>query len=378
MGVQPDEQAARRLRLERHRASRGGHGGTDDRRLPLLDRVPQQRMEQPERPAEVRIPAAAVRPAQHGGGDIGHRLLHGLRRQQLRRQRGQVQPRLDAGAAVVRRLRRDLARRRLQGQLVRPHEGQERTVRCDRVVGRCREVADQRHRQLGQGPVRPGVPGRQLSAADPNSSSELHLGQPEHPGRLDGRGAHRLGGDRQADADDVVQLPEVHRRRRLQLGQHGGRRRVPRRSARQLRHRQHHAAALPDQGQLQHQRALGSERRLRVREVRVRRRPDGRLRRLLPVLRELQHGSRRFGLRVVHRRVRQPGLHEQHGLADGDLQVRSAAAGVRGEDGSAGAGSGARAGRRHRRPRRHRLPRRRRCRRSRSTRRCCSTSTRRF
>ena len=57
------------------------------------------------------------------------RLLRGLRRQQLRRQHGQVQPRLDARAAVVRRLRRDVARRRLQGQSLRPHEGQEPAVR---------------------------------------------------------------------------------------------------------------------------------------------------------------------------------------------------------------------------------------------------------
>ena len=333
-------------------------------------------LEQPERPAEVRVRAATLRPGHPAVDDVRHPLLRGLRRQQLRRQHRQAQPRLDAGPAVVRRLRRDVARPRLQGQLVWPHQRQDRTVRRDRIVGRCREASVQRHRQLGQGREQPVVPGRQLSAAGPEQLRELHLGQPEHPGELDACRAHRLGGNRQADADDVVQLSEDRGRRRLQLGQHDGRRRVPRRSARQLRHRQHHAAALPDQGQLQHQQAVGGERRLRLREVRVRRRPDGRLRRLLSVLRELQHGSRRFGLRVVHRRVRQPGLHQQHGLADGDLQVRSAAAGLRGEDGERQRRRPPR--HRHRHPRRHRPPRPpRRCRRSRSTRRCCSTSTRR-
>ena len=177
----------------------------------------------------------------------------------------------------------------------------------------------------------------------PNTSANYTLGQPEHPGCLDARRAGRLGGVRQAEADGVVQLPEDHRWRRLQFGQYDRRRRLQRRSARQLRHRQHEAAAIPDQGQLRHQQAMGGECRLRVREVRLRRRPDGGLWRLLSVLRELQHGGRGLGLRLVHGRVRQSGLHDQHRLADGDIQVRAAATGVRGAEGRASARSGCRA-----------------------------------
>ena len=46
------------------------------------------------------------------------------------------------------------------------------------------------------------------------------------------------------------------------------------------------------------------------------------------------------GYRLVHGRVRQPGLHDQHRLGDGYVQVRPAAAGVRGTEGRAGAGAG--------------------------------------
>ncbi len=194
VGVQPDQQGARRVRLEPDRAQRGGYGCAEQRRLPLLGRVPQQRLEQPERPVEVRIPAAALRPDQHRRGDERHPLLHGLLCQQLRRQRRQGEPRLDAGAAVVCQRRRDVARRRLQGQHLRPHEGQEPAVRRDRVVGRRRNAAHYRHRQLGQGRKRPELPGWRLSTADTEHVRELHMGKPEHAGRLDGRGARRLEG----------------------------------------------------------------------------------------------------------------------------------------------------------------------------------------
>ena len=91
------------------------------------------------------------------------------------------------GAAVVRRLRRDVARPRLQGQLVWPHK--DKTEQYDVTVswGDAEKVRCHRHRQLGQGRVQPGVPGRQLSAAGTEHLRELTPGAartPRTPGCL--------------------------------------------------------------------------------------------------------------------------------------------------------------------------------------------------
>ena len=127
-------------------------------------------------------------------------------------------------------------------------------------------------------------PGRDYPAAvGTQHLPRITLGHEEHPGRLDARRAGRLGGDRQADAD----------RRRIAT------RRPPAAStsirATRRRRRLHsggplvnyvtdntEAAALPDQGQLQRQQAWSVNGRLRVREVRLQRRPDGGLRGYYP------------------------------------------------------------------------------------------------
>ncbi len=59
-----------------------------------------------------------------------------------------------------------------------------------------------------------------------------------------------------------------------------------------------------------------------------------------PYFANFNTGAVGFGLRLVLGRVRQSGLHDQHRLADGDVQVRAAAAGVRGAEGCASARSG--------------------------------------
>ena len=202
---------------------------------------------------------------------------------------------------------------------------------------------------------------------------DVRLGHPQFPGELAVRGAGRLDGDRQAEADRLGQLVRNQRRRGLLVGQLCRRRRLQRRPAGQLHHRQHQDRAVPDQGRIPHQQELERHGRLRVREVRLRRRPDARLRQLLPVLPE----PGRHEQHLEQRRVHQPQLQEQHLLHHGQVQLRHAAdpGAVDGPGSGPGSGRDARAAAR-RRPRPLRRPRRR-CRRSRWTRRCCSTSTRR-
>ena len=104
-------------------------------------------------------------------------------------------------------------------------------------------------------------------------------------------------------------VPEDRRRRRLQFGQHDSRRRFPGRPARQLQHRQHDAQSLPDQGDLHLQPEMEHQRWLRLREIRLQRRPDGGLRKLLRVLPEPEHDGGRIGLLLVDGRVCEPRVH---------------------------------------------------------------------
>ena len=159
------------------------------------------------------------------------------------------------------------------------------------------------------------------AAQRPDEQHQLQLEHQQQPGRLDGRGGGRLGAGGQVDAQRELRVREDQRGRRLLVGEHPGCWRLQRRAARQLRHRQHDTAAVPDQGDIRRQQELGDQRRLRVREVQVQRRPDGGLLELLPVLPE----PRPIEHQLVHGRVRQPELHDESVLDDGDVQVRPAA-----------------------------------------------------
>ncbi len=319
-------------------------------------------------------------------------LFHGVRRRELRPEHGQARRRLEPDAAARHRHRRDVAQDRLQGPVLRPHRRQAPDLRRLDRLRRSRQAPRLGDRQLGQDPVRSGLPqhflGSEPAAGRHADRHHVRLGHEEHPGQLAGRAAGGLGGHRQAAGHRAGQLAQHRRRGRLLVGQLYGCRRLhpARRNARsvgQLRDRQYRHHALPDQGHLQGQQDVERNGRLRVREIRLQRRPDAGLSGLLPLL-SVHPGDQQRPVvqqQLEHRRLRQPELQEQHLLVDRDVQLRHATAAA-GQD--AGRGSAAGAGRRgllRRRPRRrHRPPRRhppRRCRRSRSTRRCCSTSTRR-
>ena len=310
--------------------------------------------------------------------DDGPVLLQGLRRRQLRPEHGQVQRRLESDGAAHRRARGDVAEDRLQGLLLRPQRRHQPAVRPDGHLRQRGQVPADRHRQLGRGRVQPGVPQHRLrpepAPGRTADGDDVRLGHQEHPEELAGRAAGRLDGHRQAEADGVGKLVRDQRRRRLLVGQLCRCRRLQRRPAGQLHHRQHPDRPLPDQGRVPDQQELERHGRLLVREVRLRRRPDARVRELLPVLpepgRDEQH--------LEQRRVHQPQLHQQHLLHHGQVQLRHAADRLRGWRRLRPRLRWR--GPRRRRPRRHPRPLRRprrRCRRSRWTRRCCSTSTRR-
>ena len=252
-----------------------------------------------------------------------------------------------------------------------------RAVRRDRVVGRRRQASVQRHRQLGQGPERPVVPGRQLSAAGPNSSTNYTWGSQNT------QESWMLAALIDWAATDKLMLTTSYSYQKTEGG---------------VDFNSGNTAAgggflggplvnyVTDNTTLQRFQIKGSYNINKQWAVNAGyayekyEYGDGQMAGYggyYPYYANFNTAAVGPGLRLVHRRLRQPGLHQQHGLADGDLQVRSAAAGVRGADGSAGAGGGTRRGtgtgsRAGTGPRAGT-----RCRRSRSTRRCCSTSTRR-
>ena len=165
---------------------------------PRVDRVPQHEVGELERTPALPVPAAAVGPQPLGDqqrrqrpADLGAVLLRGVRRQQLRPEHGPAQRRLDAGAAAVDRLRRHVARHRLQGQLLRPHGRQHPALRPVDQLRRSGQVPHLGDRQLRRGEVRPEVSQHGSSTAGPGPAAgrrheqhELQLGHGKHAGEL--------------------------------------------------------------------------------------------------------------------------------------------------------------------------------------------------
>ena len=279
-----------------------GHGGAEVRRLPLLDRVPQHRLEQPERPAEVRVPAAAVRPRQHGCADVVS--MPTTRAYDVNNfDANVVKLNVDWTPAPLWLVGLGATWRDIDYKDNFYGRTKDKNQQYDATVSWGDEqAADHRHRQLGQDREQPGLPDRRtirrrrrtaprnftwgtqntqdgwMAAAlvDWAATDKLMLTASYSYQKTNG-GVDFSSGNTQAGGGFnggplVNYVTDNTKLQRFQL-----------------------------KGSYNINNAVGRERRVRVREVRLQRRPDGGLRQLLPVLPEPEHGGRRIELLVVTR-----------------------------------------------------------------------------